>query len=89
MGARTVNLDTHDEIAGVAKRVARSGERVVMEHGGEVIAAIVPLEDLARLEETDASARTPRQRLLDDLVRMDDEAGRYAVEAEKAARTRR
>lgn len=78
--------ETGTELTDLAERVMHTGERIVLERGGRPLAAVVSLEDLARLEETGDPHRTERQRLLDELVRMDDEAGLYAQEAVEAVR---
>jgi hypothetical protein len=89
MSIRIAVRDADGEIAGIAERVAHAGERVVVERGGQEPVAVISMADLAQLEASEARDRTERQKLLDDLVRMDDEDGLYAREAEEAARAAR
>ena len=51
------------EFADLVNRVVYGGERVVVTRHGKAIVALVPAEDLARLEELDEADRTTVVRL--------------------------
>jgi hypothetical protein len=89
MGKHVVMRDIGSELKGIADHVAHTGERIVLERGAQEPVAVISMADLAQLEARDTLDRTERQKLLDDLVRMDDEDGLYAREAEEAARAAR
>jgi prevent-host-death family protein len=52
---------------GTLDRVARKGTRIVLQRGGKDVAALVPVEDLIRLEELEErlDAEEARRRLAD------------------------
>ncbi len=68
-------------LADVLNRVAYRGERIVLERRGKGVAAIVPLEDLARLEAMEEAAdlraarRSRRERGGVSLDSLKDELG--------------
>ena len=43
-----------DDLANVVNRVAFGGERIVLERRGKDVAALVPMDDLRRLEEMES-----------------------------------
>lgn len=60
---RVAASQIRDQISSTLERVSREGERVVIEHEGRGVAALVPMEDLERLERLDdrAEARAPSE----------------------------
>jgi PHD/YefM family antitoxin component YafN of YafNO toxin-antitoxin module len=71
------SVDSPAGLADAVERAARSKERVVVLREGQEIAAVVPVEDLARLEDADRAEdarRDARVRGLDALRRLQADA---------------
>lgn len=76
--------EAREDLAETVNRVFYTKERVVVHRRGKDLVAVVPIEDLMALENMDLRQRSERRRKIDELVAMDDEAGLYARELEKA-----
>ena len=78
MSNRMAISEAREDFSETVNRVAYGKERVVVHRRGKDLVAVVPIEDLARLE---AGDREPDERalaLLDEMIRQEDESGDYA-----------
>lgn len=75
--------EARDEFAEVANRVAYTKERVIVHRRGKDLVAVVPIEDLEALEALQGGPDVEALRHINELVKMDDESGRYAREIEE------
>ena len=78
MSSRMAISEARDEFAETVNRVAYTKERVIVHRRGRDLVAVVPMEDLARLESAGSEPDERALALLDEMVRQEDESGDYA-----------
>lgn len=79
MATRTVPVetvmsvtDTKQQFSSVVNRVAREGERIIVEKSGLPAAVIIPVEEYERLKVSEDKKREARERFFERLARLGD-----------------
>ena len=64
--------DTKQQFSSVVNRVARDGERVIVEKSGLPAAVIIPVEEYERFKASQLEKRLARERFFERLARLGD-----------------
>jgi prevent-host-death family protein len=64
--------DTKQQFSNVVNRVARDGERVIVEKSGLPAAVIIPIDDYQRFREAEDRKREAREQFFERLARLGD-----------------
>lgn len=64
--------DTKQQFSNVVNRVARDGERVIVEKSGLPAAVIIPIDEYQRFREAEDQKREARERFFERLARLGD-----------------
>lgn len=64
--------DTKQQFSNVVNRVARDGERVIVEKSGLPAAVIIPVDEYQRFKEAEDRKREARERFFQRLARLGD-----------------
>lgn len=64
--------DTKQQFSGVVNRVARDGERIIVEKSGLPAAVIIPIEEYQRFKVSEEKKREARERFFERLAQVGD-----------------
>jgi prevent-host-death family protein len=64
--------DTKQQFSGVVNRVARDGERIIVEKSGLPAAVIIPIEEYQRFKASEEKKREARHRFFERLAQVGD-----------------